>query len=449
MSATPRISVVTSSFNQGRYIARTIESVLAQQYPNLEHIVVDGMSSDETVDVLARYPHLTVVREPDSGQADAINKGFRRATGEIFCFLNSDDTFAPGALERVAREVEPARGRHVVMGRCRFIDEHDRFIGVEHPSEFESHRRVLEIWKGYAIPQPAVFWTREVWERSGPLDEREHLVLDYDLFCRFSRDYDFHTVDQIFANYRLHEQSKTQGVDDEKRLHDAVTVSRRYWGAPWTPQGAAIRLSWATYRFDRRGRAWRNLSAGKAAWRAGRSGEAAARVTAGALLGPDVALTGLSGPIAQRVVGQVRRGLRWVRRTRRIPPHPNTVAWRGFTGLHPDGWAGPQLELEFDRPAGPDAALGFEGVAPVPLGSPLTLTFAVPGAPPVSVHVEKDRAIHARLPIGHLTPGSHRLSVEATAYFVPHDLTGNGDYRPLSFKMVRVTVNDVTLREVL
>jgi len=91
--AVPRITIVTSSFNQAAFIGRTIDSVIAQNYPNLEHIVVDGMSSDDTPTVLARYPHLTVIREPDRGQADAINKGFGAATGEIFGFLNSDDTF--------------------------------------------------------------------------------------------------------------------------------------------------------------------------------------------------------------------------------------------------------------------------------------------------------------------------------------------------------------------
>jgi len=148
----PRISLITSSFNQGRFIARTIESVLAQDYPDVEHIVVDGMSTDSTADVLARFRHLTVIREPDRGQADAINKGFRAATGQIFGFLNSDDTLEPGALRSVADAIDPAAGRHIVMGRCRFIDEEDRFIGVEHPSAFESHRRVLEIWKGHCLP---------------------------------------------------------------------------------------------------------------------------------------------------------------------------------------------------------------------------------------------------------------------------------------------------------
>src|SRR5262249_36497560 len=209
MATFPRISVVTSSYNQGRFIGRTIKSVLAQGYPDLEHIVVDGMSTDDTPEVLARYPHLRVVREPDNGQAEAINKGFRLATGNVFCFLNSDDTFLPGALHRVAREIDPARGRHVVMGRCAFVDEDDKSTGVEHPSAFIGHNRVLDVWRLHCVPQPATFWTAEVWRRCGPLDEGEQLVLDYDLMCRISRYYYFHFIDQVLATYRLHKQSKS------------------------------------------------------------------------------------------------------------------------------------------------------------------------------------------------------------------------------------------------
>src|SRR5262245_2614541 len=98
MPRPPRISIVTPSFNQARYIGKTIESVSAQRYPDVEHIVIDGGSRDGTLDVLAGHPHLRVISEPDRGHADAVNKGFRLATGEIWAFLNSDDTLVPGAL---------------------------------------------------------------------------------------------------------------------------------------------------------------------------------------------------------------------------------------------------------------------------------------------------------------------------------------------------------------
>src|SRR5207245_1968885 len=148
MANLPRISVVTSSYNQGRFIAQAIESVLGQGYPCFEHIVVDGMSVDDTAAILARYPHLRILREPDGGQAEAINKGFRLATGDIYCFLNSDDTLVPGAFQCVARELDPQRGRHIVMGRCRYLDEEGCPTGLEHPCAYQDHRRVLEIWKG-------------------------------------------------------------------------------------------------------------------------------------------------------------------------------------------------------------------------------------------------------------------------------------------------------------
>ena len=262
----PRISVVTSSYNQGQFIDATIRSVMAQEYPNIEHIVVDGMSTDSTVDVLRQYPHLHVVRERDNGQADAINKGFRMASGDIFCFLNSDDTLEPGALHRVAQELDPARGRHVVMGRCRFIDESGSFIGVEHPSAFESHRRVLEIWRGHNLPQPAIFWTREVWERCGPLDETAYW-LDYDLFCRLSRDYVFHFIDQVLANYRLHAESKTVSASERERLESSIAVSRRYWGGLSFQDRLGLAVSYMRFRVDRRQRARRMLSQAKASWR--------------------------------------------------------------------------------------------------------------------------------------------------------------------------------------
>ena len=211
MQSFPRISIITPSFNQGKFIAATIESVLAQNYPNLEHIIVDGGSTDKTLEMLGNYPHLKVISEPDRGQADAINKGFRHATGEIWAFLNSDDTYLPGTLHRVAQEIDPHKGCHIIMGRCKFISAEGSEIGIEHPSAFENHERVLKIWRGYSLPQPAIFWTPEVWNTCGGMDEQLHFALDYDLFCRFSQKYHFRTIDQVLATYRLHDESRRVG----------------------------------------------------------------------------------------------------------------------------------------------------------------------------------------------------------------------------------------------
>lgn len=439
MQRFPRISVVTSSYNQGAYIGRTIESVLAQNYPNLEHIVVDGMSSDETAEILARYGHLRVIREPDEGQADAINKGFRIATGDILCFLNSDDTLLPGALHRVAQEIDPARGRHVVLGRCRFVDEHDSFIGVEHPSSFESHRRVLEIWKGYCIPQPAVFWTPEVWQRCGPLNEHERLMLDYDLFCRFSKEYTFHFVDQVLATYRMHSQSKTSSVTDEQRLEQAIQVSRRYWGAPSSAQFWQILLSYGAFRLDRRRRAVALLRQGRESWRRSQRLRTLPYLVGGALLAPDVVgdvlLLPLLKPRLQSLLQKRMRLKRWVKPSKLAP---QTLAWRDFVSLHADSWAGPTFITEVDT--SPDHTLielaGSTGGFRMP--SPLEVNLYLDDRHVHCEQVGRGQTFALSVPLGDVAPGRHELKVVSSTFVVPHDYMGIGDYRPLSFKLTKL-----------
>jgi glycosyltransferase involved in cell wall biosynthesis len=439
MPTYPRISVVTCSYNQGAFIGRTIDSVLAQNYPNLEHIVVDGLSTDDTIQVLARYPHLKVIREKDSGQAEAINKGFRLATGDIWCFLNSDDTLLPGALQRVAQEIDPACGRHIVMGRCRFIDQHDRYIGIEHPSAFESHRRVLEIWKGHYLPQPATFWTPEVWRRCGPLNENEQLVLDYDLFCRFSKEYHFHCIDQPLATYRLHAESKTCSVTEQERVRESVKVSRRYWGSPARWQYWQLLFSWWLYQLDRPRRALAYLESGRAAWRRWNLPVGVVLFGAGALLAPDVLTARYLLPqLKPRLQKQVRRALRLLWGNHNQGHQPRKLAWRDFTALHADGWAGPVLILEKECPPGAShlelSGQVVFGLRPEQCG----LTISVDGVAVGSELVPQHRYFTFRVPLPPLAPGKHEVKVAARASVVLDDELLNGDYRPLSFKLLRL-----------
>jgi len=243
----PRISIITPSFNQGRFIEATIRSVLEQGYPNLEHIIVDGGSSDGTLDILGRYPHLTVISEPDRGQAEAVNKGLRRASGEIIGWLNSDDTYCPGALADVAQSIEPDRNVCIAMGRCAYINEAGEFTGAEHPSSFVSHERVVEIWKGYKIPNPAVFFHRKVYEELGGLDESLYFALDYDLFCRYTRRYAITAVDRLWATYRLHQAAKTSEQGQGELLERSMEVSRRYWGERGSSKWWRYQLSFWRY----------------------------------------------------------------------------------------------------------------------------------------------------------------------------------------------------------
>ena len=439
----PKVSIVTSSYNQGDFIGRTIDSIQAQDYPDIEHIVVDGMSTDGTVDVLAKFPHLKVIREPDQGQADAINKGFRASTGSILAFLNSDDTFEPGALRSVAEAISPEAGRHIVMGRCRFIDEDDRFLGIEHPSAFESHRRVLEIWKGYCLPQPAIFWRREVWDLCGPLRIDERLLLDYDLFCRFSRRYRFHRIDRVLANYRLHGQSKTSEVTDQQRLEQAISVSRRYWGSPVEWQYWQILSSYAAFRLNRPVRAATLMRNGRDLWREKHRTRGAWRMAAGAALGPDVAADVIVLPLLWPLLSRIRR--RPEARPRPVLPH--TEAWLGLTRLHDDGWAGPTFEAELHVDRLP-ATIALSGTTdPARLRDPLELEAFLDGHSLGRQQVGQRAEFDLTWPVSNITPGPHQLRIAANTFLVPHDHFGNQDYRPLSYRVNRVGLtpsDDVT-----
>jgi glycosyltransferase involved in cell wall biosynthesis len=426
----PKVSIVTSSYNQGDFIGRTIDSIQAQDYPDIEHIVVDGMSTDATADVLARYPHLKVIREPDRGQADAINKGFRIAKGQIFGFVNSDDLLAPGAITAVVDAIDPAAGRHVVLGRCLFVDEYDRFLGVEHPSAFESHRRVLEIWKGHCLPQPSIFWTREVWERSGPLNTDEQLMLDYDLFCRMSRDFDFHRIDRVLSSYRLHTQSKTSSVTDADRLEQAIAVSRRYWGSPLSLRYWQIQSSYVRYRLDRRSRAVRMMRSGRARRREGRRVSGAMQLLGGALLAPDVvadvAVMPVLRPWARKLIGPPKR-------PKRRPVTPQTQAYLSGTELFADNWAGPTVIVTRELDAAHTAIVLEADLPPGALATPLTIEARINGRSLGVRAAGKDRRFRIVWRLKGVSPGAHQIQLKANGFVVPHDTLGTHDYRPLSY----------------
>lgn len=226
----PKISIITPSFNQGKFIEETIKSILVQDYPDIEHIIVDGGSTDNTKEILERYPHLKIIIEQDKGQAEAINKGLQIASGEIIGWLNSDDTYYPATLMNVTKTIDPAKGIFIAMGRCAYIDESGRPTGRKHPSAFTDHRRVVKIWKGYTIPQPAVFFHRTVYERCGGLDESLYFAMDYDLFLRYTKYFSIYPVNKLWATYRLHTNSKTSQISQGELLEKSIEISKRYWG---------------------------------------------------------------------------------------------------------------------------------------------------------------------------------------------------------------------------
>ncbi len=208
--ALPKITVVTPSFNQSRFVEATVRSVLLQGYPNLEYLVLDGGSTDGSSTIVERYaPWLAGwTSERDRGQSDAINRGFARATGDVVAWLNSDDRYPPGTLHAVARAVSARRDAAAWVGRCRSVDVQGRVLQEVAPRGLDFP--ALAAWAPPdRFAQPACFFSREAVKRAGPLDEGLHSSFDVDFFVRVRRQGPFVAVDELWAEETIHEDAKT------------------------------------------------------------------------------------------------------------------------------------------------------------------------------------------------------------------------------------------------
>jgi glycosyltransferase involved in cell wall biosynthesis len=226
----PKISIITPSYNQGKFIEETITSVLNQNYPNLEYIIVDGGSKDNTLDIIRKYESQLAswVSEKDSGQSDAINKGFKKATGDIIAWLNSDDILLPGALQKVADALTTG-GYDLVNGYTVVIDENSNIL----TSHFTLKQKKWYAKRGiYYVNQPAMFWKRSILDKVGYLKEDFHTEMDKELLIRiFENDYKIGQLPQILAGFRLHNTSKSAGGDTAVRkwfLEDQAKLYKRY-----------------------------------------------------------------------------------------------------------------------------------------------------------------------------------------------------------------------------
>lgn len=207
------VTIVTPSFNQARFLPATIHSVLSQDYPEIEYFVVDGGSTDGSVEVIRNVADRLAwwVSEKDSGQTDAINKGFAHGNGEIMAWLNSDDTYEPGAVRSAVEFLQTHPDIGMVYGDCNFIDAAGRVIGRFPAAQTDYHR----LRQGYVhIPQQAAFWRASLWRQVGPLDPSFYFAMDYDLWVRIARISTLRYVPYTWANFRLHGAGKTITADD-------------------------------------------------------------------------------------------------------------------------------------------------------------------------------------------------------------------------------------------
>jgi len=228
-----KISIITPSYNQGKYIERTILSVINQKGNfELEYIVIDGASTDNTLDIVEKYQDiLTCISEKDRGQSDAINKGFNMATGNLLAWLNSDDTYEEKALSEVVKMYRKYKFKWC-FGDCWNINEDDqeirrlitRYKIIE--SQRYSYKRLLS--KDF-ISQPAVFFTKEVYEEIGPLDIHCRYSMDYDYWLRIAKKYKPFYINKFLANFRWQSESKNS-TNYKQAAYETYLTAKRHAG---------------------------------------------------------------------------------------------------------------------------------------------------------------------------------------------------------------------------
>lgn len=231
MSQLPRITIITPSFNQGHFIGETIESVLQQGYPNLEYWVIDGGSSDNTVDILKSYgDRINWVSEKDRGQTHAINKGLKKATGEIVAYLNSDDVYLPNTLQTVADFFLSHPHANWLTGDYFIINEHGQKMQSFVAQYKRWLRRFPSKWSlsvANYIPQPSTFWRKAVHKKVGYFDEKLRYVMDFEFWMRlFAAGYQVTVSDRHFSLFRIHSQSKGGGQYRKQFAEETQVVQR-------------------------------------------------------------------------------------------------------------------------------------------------------------------------------------------------------------------------------
>lgn len=221
-----KISIVTPSFNQGQFIEDAIQSVLNQGYENFEHIIIDACSTDNTINLLKKYPHLIWVSEPDEGQSDAINKGFKMATGDIIGWLNADDMYLSGVFNIVSKTLSNNRV-DAIYANYKFVDANGlvtKEIITQQPNKW------MSLFYCY-IPSTTFFFKRSIIDANIFIDKSFHIAMDKEFFAHiFFKGYKFTKVNEFFAHFRWHDSNKSIDTPEVKniRLNEGIEILRRY-----------------------------------------------------------------------------------------------------------------------------------------------------------------------------------------------------------------------------
>ena len=233
----PLVSIVTPSFQQGRFLEATIRSVLEQEYEPIEYVIVDGGSTDTSVEVIQRYTDKLAwwVSEPDRGQPHAINKGFARTAGKYMAYLNSDDTLLPGAISRLVEALEQDRDALVAFGDADFVDREGELIKRGQPRVWEVGA-MARCGSG-SVLQPASLWRREAWELAGPMDEDYQYVFDTLFFLQVAAaGAKARYLPEPLATYRIHDDSKSARMMETAHGAEVLRFANGYFGGTDLPQ---------------------------------------------------------------------------------------------------------------------------------------------------------------------------------------------------------------------
>ena len=219
-----KISIITPTNNSDRFVEKAILSVLEQNYENFEHIIIDNCSTDNTIRILKKYRHLIWISEPDKGQSDALNKGFRMASGEVIGWLNSDEYYKKNAFKVISNEFINNSDIDIVYGDINFVDENLNLIRTK--KEIDFNKWIL-LYYGCYISTAATFFRRKIFDDGNFLDINYHYTMDFEFFVRLStKGYKFKHINKTLAEFIWSENNKS--LDKKSRRKDRVAVQKKY-----------------------------------------------------------------------------------------------------------------------------------------------------------------------------------------------------------------------------